>query len=72
MPDDELSFDDSHLNTFSDEDRFEVTAERIAEYAAATNDPIAAHRNGDIAPPVFAPSGTSESTGPSPVHQMMR
>ena len=54
MPDDELSFDDSHLNTFSDEDRFEVTAERIAEYAAATNDPIAAHRNGDIAPPVFA------------------
>ena len=54
MPDDELSFDDSHLDTFSDEDRFEVTAERIAEYAAATNDPIAAHRNGDIAPPVFA------------------
>jgi acyl dehydratase len=54
MSDDELSFDDSHLNTFSDEDRFEVTAERIAEYAAATNDPIAAHRNGDIAPPVFA------------------
>ena len=54
MPDDELSFDDSHLDTFSDEDRFEVTAERIAEYAAATNDPIAAHRNGDVAPPVFA------------------
>ena len=54
MPDDELSFDDSHLDTFSDGDRFEVTAERIAEYAAATNDPIAAHRNGDIAPPVFA------------------
>jgi acyl dehydratase len=54
MSDDELSFDDSHLDTFSDEDRFEVTAERIAEYAAATNDPIAAHRNGDVAPPVFA------------------
>jgi acyl dehydratase len=54
MPDDKLSFDDSHLDTFSDEDRFEVTAERIAEYAAATNDPIAAHRNGDVAPPVFA------------------
>jgi acyl dehydratase len=54
MPDDELAFDDSHLNTWSDEDCFEVTAERIAEYAAATNDPIAAHRNGDIAPPVFA------------------
>jgi acyl dehydratase len=54
MPDDELSFDDSHLDTLSDENRFEVTAERIAEYAAATNDPIAAHRNGDVAPPVFA------------------
>ena len=39
MPDDELVFDDR---------------ERIAEYAAATNDPIPAHRNGDIAPPVFA------------------
>ena len=54
MPDDELSFDDNHLDTWSDEDRFEVTAERIAEYAAATNDPIAAHCSGDIAPPVFA------------------
>jgi acyl dehydratase len=54
MPDDELTFDDSHLDTFSDEDRFEVTAERIAEYAAATNDRIVAHRNGDVAPPVFA------------------
>ena len=28
--------------------------ERLAEYAAATNDPIPAHRTGDIAPPVFA------------------
>ena len=33
---------------------FEVTRERLAEYAAATNDPIAAHRAGDVAPPVFA------------------
>ena len=33
---------------------FEVTRERIAEYAAATNDPIEAHRRGDVAPPVFA------------------
>jgi len=31
-----------------------VTRERLAEYAAATNDPIDAHRDGDIAPPVFA------------------
>ena len=35
-------------------EQFEVTRERIAEYAAATNDPIEAHRNGDVAPPVFA------------------
>jgi acyl dehydratase len=54
MPDDELAFDDSHLNEWSDPEFFEVTGERIAEYAAATNDPIPAHRSGDIAPPVFA------------------
>jgi acyl dehydratase len=33
---------------------FEVTAERIAAYAAATNDPIAQHASGELAPPVFA------------------
>lgn len=54
MPEDELTFDDGHLNEWSDEERFEVTRERIAEYAGATNDPIPAHRSGDIAPPVFA------------------
>lgn len=57
MPDvvtDELSFDDSKLNTWSDEERFEVTRERIVDYAEATNDPIEAHRNGDVAPPIFA------------------
>jgi acyl dehydratase len=52
--DEELVFDDSGLNTWTDEERFEVTRERLAEYAAATNDPIPAHRSGDIAPPVFA------------------
>jgi acyl dehydratase len=51
---DDLEFDDSGLDTWTDEDRFEVTAERLAEYAAATNDPIAVHREGEIAPPVFA------------------
>jgi acyl dehydratase len=49
-----LSFDDSGLDTWGHEGRFEVSRERIAEYAAATNDPIAAHRSGDVAPPVFA------------------
>ncbi len=33
---------------------FEVTKERIAAYAAATNDTIAPHAAGEIAPPVFA------------------
>ncbi|MEZ0384649.1 MaoC/PaaZ C-terminal domain-containing protein [Mycobacterium sp. pW045] len=50
---DDLQFDDAGLDKWSDEDRFEVTRERIVEYAAATNDPIAAHRSGDLAPPVF-------------------
>ncbi|KHO21580.1 MaoC/PaaZ C-terminal domain-containing protein [Mycolicibacterium setense] len=52
--DEELRFDDSGLNTWTDEERFEVTRERLAEYAAATNDPIPSHRAGDVAPPVFA------------------
>jgi acyl dehydratase len=51
---DELAFDDNGLNQWTDEERFEVTSERLAEYAAATNDPIEAHRCGDVAPPVFA------------------
>lgn len=49
-----VEFDDSGLETWCDDERFEVTSARIAEYAAATNDPIAAHRAGDLAPPVFA------------------
>jgi acyl dehydratase len=52
--DEELRFDDDGLDTWTDDERFEVTRERLAEYAAATNDPIAAHRSGDVAPPVFA------------------
>ncbi|GAB5900385.1 MaoC/PaaZ C-terminal domain-containing protein [Mycolicibacterium mageritense] len=50
----ELRFDDSGLNTWTDEERFEVTRKRLAEYAAATNDPIPAHCSGDVASPVFA------------------
>jgi acyl dehydratase len=33
---------------------FDVERERIAAYAAATNDPIPAHAAGDLAPPVFS------------------
>ncbi|MDT4917258.1 MAG: hypothetical protein QOH89_1958 [Pseudonocardiales bacterium] len=49
-----VSFDASAVGGWSEPDTFEVTRERIAQYAAATNDPIAAHLAGDVAPPVFA------------------
>lgn len=49
-----LAFDDAGLDKWTDDERFEVTRERLAAYAEATNDPIAAHRAGDVAPPVFA------------------
>ncbi len=54
MPDEDLAFDDEGLNKWTDEDRFEVTRERLVEYAKATNDPIPAHLAGEVAPPVFA------------------
>jgi hypothetical protein len=47
-------FDDSGLNVWADPETFEVTRERIAEYAAASNVPIEAHRSGDVGPPVVA------------------
>lgn len=42
------------IGSWGEVDTFEVTRERIAQYAEATNDPIAAHRAGEIASPVFA------------------
>lgn len=50
----EIEFDDSGLDRWTGDERFEVTRERLAQYAAATNDPVDAHRRGDVAPPVFA------------------
>lgn len=50
----ELAFDQSGLDTWTDEVRFEVTREALIDYAKATNDPIAAHVAGDVAGPVFA------------------
>jgi acyl dehydratase len=50
----DLAFDDTGLNKWTDEEPFEVARERLAEYAAATNDPIEAHSRGDVASPVFA------------------
>ena len=51
---DVFEFDRDGLDLWSDEEQFEVTRERLAEYAAATNDPIAAHRAGEVGSPVFA------------------
>src|SRR6202008_448058 len=70
-------FDDSALDKWGEDGRFEVTRERIAEYAAATNDPIAAHRSGDVAPPVFAmvpvfPSLASPAVGVLPAKLVPR
>jgi acyl dehydratase len=49
-----VEFDATGLGRWTEEQTFEVTRERIAEYAAATNDPITAHLAGDVASPVFA------------------
>ncbi|MEU7634012.1 MaoC/PaaZ C-terminal domain-containing protein [Nocardia sp. NPDC049220] len=48
-----VEFDDARLEIWCDEECFDVTGTRIAEYAAATNDPIAAHRAGEVAAPIF-------------------
>jgi acyl dehydratase len=49
-----LRCNEGALDQWTDQVRFEVTRDRLVQYAEATNDPIAAHREGDIAPPVFA------------------
>ncbi|UOX86032.1 MaoC family dehydratase N-terminal domain-containing protein [Amycolatopsis sp. FBCC-B4732] len=49
-----MKFDPAGLGKWTEPVRFDVTRERLAEYAAATNDPIPAHRACDVASPVFA------------------
>ncbi|MPZ82427.1 MAG: dehydratase [Actinophytocola sp.] len=50
----DAGFDAGGVGVWTDEDDFEVTRERMIAYAEATNDPIDAHRTGEVAPPVFA------------------
>jgi acyl dehydratase len=50
----DLRFDPAGLDVWTEETTFEVTRERLVEYAKATNDPIPAHLAGDVANPVFA------------------
>jgi acyl dehydratase len=52
--DSDFAFDDSGVDRWSEEERFEVTREGLIAYARATNDPIRAHQDGEVAPPVFA------------------
>jgi acyl dehydratase len=47
-------FDTDGIGRWSDEIAFPVEAERSIAYAMATNDPITAHLEGTLAPPVFA------------------
>jgi len=47
-------FNTDAIGQWTDPVEFEVTRERIKQYAAATNDPIGPHVAGDLAPPVFA------------------
>lgn len=47
-------FETSSVGRWTEPLEMEVTRERIAEYAAATNDPTEDHREGRVAPPVFA------------------
>ncbi|RZQ59501.1 MaoC/PaaZ C-terminal domain-containing protein [Amycolatopsis suaedae] len=54
MAETELRFDTRGLGTWTGETTFEVTRERLIEYARATNDPTPAHLAGDLAAPVFA------------------
>ena len=48
-----MAFATDKLGQWSGEKEFKVEADRIKAYAAATNDPVSAHRNGEFAPPVF-------------------
>lgn len=49
-----LQFNVDGLDVWTEPAEFVVERERLAAYAAATNDPIAAHLGGDVASPVFA------------------
>jgi acyl dehydratase len=47
-------FDTDSVGRWTEETAFPVPVERAIAYANATNDPIAAHVDGTLAPPVFA------------------
>jgi acyl dehydratase len=58
-------FNKDALGVWSDPAEFEVTRERIVEYAKATNDEIEPHASGQYAPPVFAVVAAFETLAPT-------
>ncbi len=50
---DNTEFHPERLDVWTDTVEFAVERDRTVAYALATNDPIAAHRDGTLAPPVF-------------------
>ena len=63
MTTDTAQFKTDAIGTVGEPVEFDVTAERIAAYAAATNDSIPAHAAGDLAPPLFAVVPTFQASG---------
>ena len=57
------AFNPDAVGAWGDPVQFAVERERIAAYAAATNDPLPAHVAGDLAPPVFAIVPAFQSLG---------
>ncbi len=49
-----MAFGIDKIGEWTEGPEFEVEPDRTRAYAAATNDPVAAHQKGDVAPPVFA------------------
>jgi acyl dehydratase len=49
-----MEFNLAELGKWQDELEFKVDKDRVIAYAKATNDPIAQHRSGELAPPIFA------------------
>src|SRR5664279_3807475 len=70
-------FDGTRIGVWSEPSEFEVTAERMIAYAAATNDELKQHAEGILAPPVFAVVApftqlAAVTMQPVPPHLMMR
>lgn len=59
------AFDLENVGRWSAEREFEVDADRITAYAAATNDPFPEHTSGEMAPPVFGVVPIWEAMGES-------